>query len=99
MRHFYETKSASFCAVSHTRLGLISDGAKEGMADRELFFFSGGGNPGFAGDELFDGVAFFVAVVFAIAEGVILGRDAVVEFEAADGMLGRVDGALEFAEE
>ena len=62
-------------------------------------FFSSDGDPGFDRAGLFDGVTFFVAVVFAISEGVILGRDAVGEFEIAIGLLGRVDGAFEFAEE
>src|SRR5689334_8958108 len=73
-------------------------GARDGVAGTKLLFFGGGCDPGGDGARLFDGVAFFVAIVFAVGEGVILGRDAVGKFEIAIGLLGRVDGALEFAE-
>src|SRR6185437_16687666 len=74
-------------------------GAQEGVAGTELLLFGGIGDPGGDGARLFDSVAFFVAVVFAVGEGVILGRDAVGELEVAISLLGRVDGALEFAEQ
>ena len=96
MRHFYETKSA------HSRARFFVSfiaGARDGVAGGEFLFFGGGGDPGGDGTGLFDGVAFFVAIVFAVGEGVILGRDAVGELEVAVGLLGRVDGALEFAEQ
>ena len=96
MWHFYETK----CAYLRARffVSLIA-GAEEGVAGAKLLFFGGDIDPGLDGTNLLDGVAFFVAIVFAIGEGVILGRNALGEFEVAISLLGRVDGALEFAEE
>ena len=59
LAHFYETNWV---------------GGREGVAGRELVFLGGDGNPGFDRTNLFDSVAFFAAVVFAVGEGVILGR-------------------------
>jgi hypothetical protein len=73
-------------------------GAQEGMASAEFLFRGSDGNPGRDGAGLLDRVALFVAIVFAIGEGVILGRDAVGEFEVAVCLLGRVDGTLELTD-
>ena len=68
------------------------------MAGTEFLFFGRDGEPSGDGTDLLDGVAFFAAVVFAIGEGVVFGRDAVRKFEVAIGLFGRVDGAPGFVE-
>ncbi len=72
--------------------------AREGVAGSELLFLFGDGKPGGEGTGLFNSVAFFAAIVFAIGEGIIFGRDAVGEFKVAVGLLGRMDGAPGFLE-
>ena len=69
------------------------------MAGAELLLFGGDGDPGFDGAGLLDGVTFLAAIVFAIGEGVVFGRDALGEFEVAIAVHRGIDFAFEFAEE
>ena len=59
------------------------DGTGEGVAGTELSLFGDSGAPDGEGDDLFDGVASFSAMVFAIGERVVFRRHAVGEFEGA----------------
>jgi hypothetical protein len=51
------------------------------------------------GNDLFDGVAFLAAVVFAVGEGVVFGRDAARKIDEAADLLGWVKSAAGFAEQ
>jgi hypothetical protein len=75
---------------------IIAIGIGERVGSSEFSFLSDGVAPEGDGDDVFDGVAFFAAVVFAIGEGVIFGRHAVGEVEEAADLLGRMDRAPGF---
>ena len=55
----------------------------KGMAGSEFLLVAGDFAPGGGVIPLFDGMASFAAVVFAIGEGVIFGRHALREMEDA----------------
>ena len=75
------------------------DGTGEGVAGTELLLFGDSGAPDGEGDDLFDGVASFSAMVFAIGERVVFRRHAVGELEGAADLLGRVNVAVGFAQQ
>ena len=68
---------------------------RESVGSCEFLFPGDGGAPDRDGDDVFDGVAIFAAVIVAAGKRVAFGH-AVGEIEVAADLLGRMNGAAGF---